>query len=273
MPFNDVPVPNPFIIHRFSIPLDLYWDETKFFSGDTHPEYEIVHLLDGEVECAEERRVYHLRAGDMLLHAPDEFHNIRSAPDSEPNVRILTFQIVGTPPNGLENGVFRISEELREEFDQVFAEVFALYHDPGRDEFFPQECGRRAENFLIHLGRTASAEPRRVLTRGAEEYNNLVTSMKASVFENYTLEEISQKHNISVSYIKVLFRRFAGVSPKAYYARLRCDEAIRLLQSGCSAAETADRLNFSSPNHFSVFFKKMTGQPPVRYIIKKEQKL
>ena len=266
-------VQTKFSVTEFYTVLDFHFDKQFYTNGEQHNFWEIVFVRRGAVDVTEDAQVYRIHEGEMILHAPNEFHNIRSAPDSEPNVRILTFQIVGTPPNGLENGVFRISEELREEFDQVFAEVFALYHDPGRDEFFPQECGRRAENFLIHLGRTASAAPRRVLTRGAEEYNNLVTSMKASVFENYTLEEISQKHNISVSYIKVLFRRFAGISPKAYYARLRCDEAIRLLQSGCSAAETADRLNFSSPNHFSVFFKKMTGQPPVRYIIKKEQKL
>jgi two-component system response regulator YesN len=41
--------------------------------------------------------------------------------------------------------------------------------------------------------------------------------------------------------------------------------AARLLDEGFSATEIADKMNFSSPNYFSVFFKKHTGTMPSEY--------
>jgi AraC-like DNA-binding protein len=38
------------------------------------------------------------------------------------------------------------------------------------------------------------------------------------------------------------------------------------MSEGYSAAETANMLNFSSPNYFSTFFKRMTGKPPASFI-------
>ena len=97
-------------------------------------------------------------------------------------------------------------------------------------------------------------------------YRQLITIMSENLYANLSLQEIAAKLPISISYMKVLFHRYAGIAPKTYYSHLRCRESIKLLQSGLSAAETADLMNFSSPNYFSVFFKKMTGMPPATYI-------
>ena len=85
---------------------------------------------------------------------------------------------------------------------------------------------------------------------------------------NCSLEEIAKLNNTSISNIKILFKKYCGLSPKIYYQRLRCTEAIRLMSEGLSSSETANKLNFSSPNYFNTFFKRITGTPPQTFIKK-----
>ena len=86
--------------------------------------------------------------------------------------------------------------------------------------------------------------------------------MSKNTLENLTLEDIAIKTNISVSYMKSLFKTYAGISPKSYYNLLRVQTATELLKNGNSVTEVALAMNFSSASYFSAFFKRETGIPP-----------
>ena len=77
----------------------------------------------------------------------------------------------------------------------------------------------------------------------AREYRRIVTAMTERIYENIGLEEIAAAANISVSYLKLLFKMYSGTSAKLYWLRLRCNEAVKLLQQGVSPTEIADRMN------------------------------
>ena len=80
--------------------------------------------------------------------------------------------------------------------------------------------------------------------------------------ENLNLSDLAAEHHVSISYIKYLFKKYAGVSPKAYYTQLRVFKATKLLKEGATVAEVADQMNFSSASYFSAFYKKQTGVLP-----------
>jgi len=71
--------------------------------------------------------------------------------------------------------------------------------------------------------------------------------------------------SISITTVKELFAKYAGVNPKCYYSDMRGNEALRLLEEGVEIEEIAERMNYSSPNYFSYSFKKQFGLPPGRY--------
>lgn len=65
---------------------------------------------------------------------------------------------------------------------------------------------------------------------------------------------------------RTLFRRETGCSPKQYYDRLRLCHAGEMLASGeYNVEQTASRLGFSSPFHFSMAFKQHFGVAPSYY--------
>lgn len=260
-----------FSIRYFWTSHDYYWSDDFVFEGEEHSEWELVYVVSGAVECTEDNHVYHLTKGNFLVHGPMEFHTIRSADNTTPHVLITSFSVDGTLPEELKDGVFSLSTDMQHTYEGIFKMVKEFTEEPDGNALLGEEATHRLSAFLLRLNRRYTAENSLLRSRAASQYTQLVETMTARVCDNCSLEEIAAQHHISVSYVKQLFQRFAGISPKMYYSRLRYSEAVRLLSEGFTAAQVADRLNCSSPNYFSVFFKKMSGQPPARYMRNKSE--
>ncbi|MBQ9963839.1 MAG: helix-turn-helix transcriptional regulator [Clostridia bacterium] len=262
---KDKIVDHRFSVKQFHSSYDYNWDSQFSFAGESHDFWEMVYVAFGSVVIVEDARVYSLKQGDMILHRPMEFHNIRSANASTPHVQLFTFSADGALPEKLASGVFSLTKVECDECERLFEKVLSYFDDYETDEFTGMECALGLTNFLITVCRGHDGKRQLVESGSAREYRRLVKSMTAHVNDNFALEQFAKECAISVSYMKVLFGRYAGISPKAYYARLRCSEAIRLLEEGYTATQVADCMGFSSPNYFSAFFKRMTGMPPSHY--------
>lgn len=89
--------------------------------------------------------------------------------------------------------------------------------------------------------------------------------------ENLTSDEISNVRlaeisHISESYLRRLFLKQLGETPRQYLIKRRLDLAKRLLsENRLSVAEVAERCGFSSVYHFCRSFKGSTGQTPLAY--------
>lgn len=258
----------PFQIQAFHSARDSYWTPDFVFSGEVHDFWELMCVMDGTVEVTQDNRIYRLSAGEIVLHAPMKFHSIRSVEGSSPHVLITTFSVQGYLPVRLGEGFFVLSEAEQASYGQLFCQIFAFVQGTSEAHYAGQECGDTLSAFLISLINHHAVREELFETPDTVVYRNLAAIMNSELYTNITMEEIAARLPISISYMKVLFHRYAGMAPKHYYSRLRLTEAIRLMQSGLSASETADRMNFSSPNYFSYFFKKMTGQPPSVYMKK-----
>lgn len=261
------PLHYPFRITAFHSAYDFSWDDTFRFLGESHDFWEFVCVLDGEVEVVEDEKVYSLYGGDMICHGPNEFHRICSAGGSHPHVLVLTFNHEGELPPRLWEDVFFLSPEEKTEYYEIFKRVYAAFHGVNTDPYAEAEAAYALAAFLVRLAahKPASRPPLRA-SRSAEMYQELIETMKAGVAENYSLNDLAKRHAISVSAVKKLFRDYAGIGAMSYYAMLRGQEALRLLTNGKSIEETAEMLNFSSVNYFSLCFKKQFGAPPARYL-------
>lgn len=254
------PVENQFWIEGFYSAYDFSWDESFVFGGESHDFWEIVFVSDGMVDVAEDGTVYTLRPNDMILHAPMEFHSIRSKKGCSPKVRVLSFRTAGTLPARLCEGVFSLTEEQKNDYLRVFDDCFRFYHGEGSADC-GQACSCLLQAFLCRLG-SADTSEKVNSSPAAAQYRRLVAHMTARVCENLSLSELAQANNVSVSYIKLLFQKYAGISPKAYYTRLRVRYACRRLTEGGSVSEVAEEMCFSSPNYFCTFLKRTTGSLP-----------
>ena len=81
-----------------------------------------------------------------------------------------------------------------------------------------------------------------------------------------TIAAIAMIMKISVRRLEMLFSEHLGLSPAAYFTRLRLKMAQRLLKdTGSSIQEIALRTGFSSTTSFSRSFKRFSGVAPLKF--------
>lgn len=81
-----------------------------------------------------------------------------------------------------------------------------------------------------------------------------------------SIEGLSAKFGISPSYLRKLFIKYTGHSPKAYVNEVRNEHVKRyLLHSDSSMKEIADACGYVDEFHLGKMFKKRNGISPGRY--------
>ena len=262
-------MPRKSIARKFTI-TDFYssfhflWNPEFAFHGEAHEMWEIVFVKSGEVEVTENEKIYLLERNNLIIHAPWEFHRIRSAGGTSPEVYVMSFYANGEIPLQLKEGVFILDAEQGLKHIALCRSVGAFLTDTHPSPYGGQEAADSLSAFLVSLS-GENVNPRSDTSAAATEYRKIVVSMTNHVCENKTLSDFARECGDSVSYIKQLFQKYAGISPKAYYNQLRIRHATKLLEQDVPVREIAERMNFSSSNYFSSFFKQHTGFSPNGY--------
>ena len=259
-----VDIERQFLINGLLSAFSFSWDDSFVFTGESHDFWEIVFITEGEVEVVEDGKVYTLVKNNMILHAPLEFHRIRSKSGKNPEGFVLTFRVAGELPGELKRGIFHITESQKQEYLSVCEMALMFLLERADSVYTGQQIADKLSAFLVELSEL-TANRSTMDSPAAAEYRKIVGTMQEHVCENLSLSELAALHSISVSYIKLLFKKYAGISPKAYFTHLRIQHASLLLRSECTVVEVSDMMNFSSPNYFSLVFKKHTGTLPAEY--------
>lgn len=259
-PLTDTILPRCPDIQSFHFSLDRIFGDKYEFAGEMHPFYEIVYVLNGSAGITAGDKVYVLNAGQCLLHPPNEFHRIRSELGSEPHVLNLSFYADAMPET--EGRIFEPNDRLREEFLEISLEVRDGLHNA--DLALLAEQRLRLERWLLLAFRngreTGVAE-----SSGALHYAEIVRLMEAHLSEDLSAGEIARLSNMSLSNLKKIFSKYAGMGIARYFTEMKMRRAAELLRSGRRVGEVACELGFSDQNYFSTVFHRIMGVPPGKY--------
>ena len=270
MEIKMIPARQMFQILGFYTSFRFSWNENYIFTGESHNFWEVVCVLSGEVEITEDEKVYHLGANNIIFHAPMEFHRIKSHNGTTPTGLIMSFASEGEIPSELKNGVFTLSDQECRQYRDIFDKIYRCVRGSADEQgiYDSQIAASLFSAFLIELSARETAGSHTLFESSSPTallYKRIVSSMRASVCQNLSLEDFSRSNNVSISYLKLLFKKYAGISPKVYYTKLRVAHAVSLIEKGMPISDVAEQMSFSSPNYFSEFFKRNTGVSPSEY--------
>ena len=264
-PYRSYKVSYPFQITRFRSLFEHHWEEAFTFSGESHNFWEFSCVLEGELESVQGEKIYLLKPGSFLCCPPMVFHRSRSV--GHP-CRFLnfSFEYTGILPASFSEGIFYLQSAEIDELRSILLrlQTACLPDDPDPDKGAEAACA--LTSLLIRLSKHHKPHTRLIDSRSGGIYQKLVETMGEALRENLTISQIAARNAVSVTTVKELFQKYAGISPKAYYSEMRGNEALRLLKAGKDIAEVAELMNYSSPNYFSYSFKKQFGLPPGQYL-------
>lgn len=159
---------------------------------------------------------------------------------------------------------------------QILAATDALYQG-----FFPEELRRSNLQYSVSQ---ESSHPRLLegLLLGILQYyclerleerhqGELLFRMREAVARRgggpLTVEELAAEIGYSPGHLLLLTQRKIGKSTKQFIDEERIKIAKRYLRySTLNVTELAKRLGFTDPVYFGKFFRKLTGEPPGRYL-------
>lgn len=259
-PSTDAVIPRCPDITSFHFSLDRIFGDRYDYSGEAHPFFELVYVLSGTAGITAGEKVYSLNAGQWLLHPPNEFHRIRSERGTEPHVLNLSFHATAMPE--CESRIFAPDLKLQEEF----LEISIAVRDGLRSSNLPQlnEQRLRLERWLLHAMKKVS-EVGVTESSGALRYAEIVSVLQEHINEQLSAADIARLCRMSLSNLKKIFTKYAGMGVSRYFTEMKMRRAAELLRGGRRVGEVAMELGFSDQNYFSTVFRRIMGEPPGHY--------
>ena len=251
---------------------------TYEFSGESHNFWESMYILKGSLCVTADDRVYQLSAGQCIFHQPLELHKFLVNDEEGALILVFSYTAEGTLKDFFREKVFTLNKEQRDILHKlyVFAETHAeenpsayrRYHRAIKTvPFFPQRACLYIQQLMLSLAENNS-EPPLIQMRDSENFTLAVRYMTERVTQNLTMGDIAKDLHFSVSSLKRIMRKYAGMGVHKYFLKLKIKAAIEMLENGTSVTAVARALNFSSQANFTNVFKRETGETPSSYRIK-----
>ena len=262
--YNHYYVKQPFQIQCFRTLSEYRLDQDHLFLGESHNFWELTLILEGEIESVIGDKVYYGQPGNLMFCPPMVFHSSRST-GLRCHLLNFSFEIVGTMPLILKDGVFRLWPEEISELKNIVYRLRDAYLRDDWDEDMGAEATSALTSFILRMANHHTPHNQLSNSHSSRLYQQIIEAMQQTLYQNLSVQEIARRNGISTTTVKDLFRTYAGVGPKKYYSDMRGIEALRLLSMGMDISEIAEKLNYSSSGYFTNVFKKQFGAPPSRY--------
>lgn len=255
--------------------LSLGWERYRSAHRDvvfSHNEncYKISYIAKGPVQWWAVGEPLTLPSGSLYITSPFEKHGALNEvmPSCELYWLQVDFSRVPIPESSPdrfwacdETLLSRIKHQLikgNEETRRLFSTLLRECRFPRESSFLLMRATLTA--LLIHIYRLETSSPSHALSKVVQP---ILDFIEKHLPASPSLDELASHGGISRSYLHQLFVEHIGESPGAYMMRRRIAMAQeRLHSSDLSITTIAYDLGFSSSQHLSSSFKKVTGFTP-----------
>ncbi|RVX46743.1 AraC family L-rhamnose operon transcriptional activator RhaR [Nonomuraea polychroma] len=150
--------------------------------------------------------------------------------------------------------------------EEAIAEISLLERDLGADQGRP---GRVLGRLITVLGILADGrDPERETLEPAihPAVAATVARLEAAPAHPWRLDDLARAVNLDPTYLGRLFRRYVGLTPLDFLARLRAERAATLLaHSALPAARVGAAVGWDDPTYFARRFRTLVGLTPTEY--------
>jgi len=259
-------------IHSF---FKMVCSDTFEFSGETHNFWEMMYVIKGSLCVSADERIYQLSEGQIIFHKPMELHKFYITDKKGAEILVFSCDAEGSLCSFFEEKVFTLSsmqqgllrdligyaEKYAENTDDVYGRYLSACNT---EETYSQTVSLYIKRLMLSLFENGNVLP--VLnTNDSTAFTRAVRYMNDNISLNLSVDEIADYMNLSVSSLKRIFSRYAGMGVHKYFLKLKLKNAAEMLENGFSVTSVGDRLGFSSQGYFTNVFKREIGLPPSQY--------
>lgn len=277
MPWQSYDVKEQVKVQKLYSLFKRHYEKGHQFAGEMHDFWEVVYVVDGEVIISADENVHNFKSGDIIFHKPLELHKFNVVGDDGVTLLIFSFSMAGELCKKMERRAYHLDKygrsimksfvEFYEYEDEKLSErepqktsydVLPYFAD---DNIFLQTVSTYISRIILSLASGANTLTK-TRTHETELFKTALVIMNERLAEQLSVNELATGLNMSVSSLKRLFEKYAGMSVHKYFLTLKIKTATLMLKGGMSVNEVSDALGFSSQGYFSATYKRETGNNP-----------
>lgn len=217
-----------------------------------HRSYELIHVLDGEMNIFVDDKGYELRSGDLAFLFPDQLHSMQKKDTAQITIIQFSPELIGhfstryqkqVPADPILKGLFYPADMLR--FENVYEKKAFLY----------QLCAKLTQH--TSFCPKASRE-------------NPLFLLLSYISQNYqhdcSLSLAAKELGYDYAYLSRMFRKKTGTTFTEYLNQFRVSQAAYLLSSTSeSISSVAFLCGYDTIRSFNRNFRALTGTTPQKY--------
>ncbi len=247
------------------------------FTGEMHDFWECMYVLNGSMRVSADENVCTLTAGEMIVLKPFQLHKFSVDDENGVTLFIFSFSMTGELCKKMDGRAYQLDNSQIEIIDKFIEYVDLelsgnsnvehtkfywniLTYFENNDIFLQTVANNICRIMLMLLSGARSLS--KIKTHETELFNRALNIMNDNIMSDISVTMLAKSLDISVSSLKRLFDKYAGISVHKYFLTLKIKKATFMLKSGTPVNEVADKLNFSSQGYFSAAYKRETGKNP-----------
>lgn len=212
------------------------------------------YRIDSDTQIISHNKNLNINSGDITFFPPNTPYSRIAERDKLIAVHFETF-------DDFTNQICVFTPTDKEKYRNLFFEILRIYNDkkPG---FHYEACSVLNKIFMnIYADRSP------FLHNHSEKF----ITAKDFMNKNYsnpqlTTADIAKACNISEGYLRKIFKKESGISPKRFLNKIRVQHAVSLINSGFYyISEVSEMVGFYDPKYFSTVYKKYAASSPKSY--------
>ncbi|MBE5787190.1 MAG: AraC family transcriptional regulator [Clostridiales bacterium] len=239
--------------------------DRNFVNAHWHENYELLHVMEGELEGLLDGRKFHARAGETVVINSGVMHYLHAAtPVCSYECLIANADLLYQRGMQPDKPVFQEVLADAETADRLHRIVQEHFQRPC---LFQMNVLAQIDGLFVHLMRNFRQEHMEEgmapVAGSHEAVKHAMRYIHAHYAEPLTLDDICRQVGFAKNYFCRVFAEYAGLPPIRYLNHVRCEDARRMLRAeGCTVAEAAQRCGFPNVSHFSQYYRKVNGHSP-----------
>ena len=223
----------------------------KHFAKHSHALYEMIYVLEGEIDYIIEDRLYHAKKHSLIFIRPYTYHyfTIKSNTDYEKIGVLFNASFLKIDPTIINKEIELLDCHNYQIIESIF-QKFDFYHNTFSEKTFLDLFFSLIKEIIFNL--SLITEP-----SIAPQYHTPILSpvleyINSNLFSINKLEDISSALNISESYLKAIFKKELKIQPKRYINEKKLLTARQLILAGEKASIASEKCGFIN---YSTFYR------------------
>lgn len=235
------------------------------FERHYHLDYHFGLITQGQQQfvCAGER--YYVGPGDVVVMPPDTLHDGRSTAQAGYQSHVFAIE-----PEWFDHFLHASSPSIGLGFKQVVLKDPRVFQCLSQTHYalrsgalsqLAKDC-LPYESFSALVTRYGQTKPLENRCLGRVTLATLREFLQAHLADPVHLHQLAELCDLTPTQFQRHFKATVGMTPYAWFTRLRLEQALKLLKRNVSSTEVAHQVGFYDQAHFSKSFKQTYGLTP-----------